>query len=50
MLGRETLTSLKRGLGLWWTRTISAEEQSDEVLFLLFLVGVRVTQHISTSG
>lgn len=47
LLGSEMLMSLKRGLGLWWTRTISAEEQSEGGRLDLFLVGVSVTQHIS---
>lgn len=46
LLGSVTLMSLKRGLELWWTRTISAEEQSDGGAFGLFLVGVSVIQHI----
>lgn len=50
MLGSETVTSLKRGLGLWCTRTMSADEQSEEVDFRLFLLGVRVIQHICALG
>lgn len=52
MLGRDMLTSLKRGLGLWWTRTIDAEEQSEDVeaRFALFLEGVRVIQHMLLLG
>ena len=50
MLGSETVTSLKRGLGLWCTRTMSADEQSEEVDFRLFLLGVRVIQHIWALG
>lgn len=52
VLGKEMLSSLKRGLGLWRTRTISADEQSEDARFSLglFLVGVRVIQHILPSG
>jgi hypothetical protein len=49
LLGSFTLMSLKRGLELWWTRTISAEEQSEDVearFFFLPLVGERVIQHM----
>ena len=50
VLGSEMLISLKRGLEVWWTRTMSADEQSDGVGFLLFLVGVRVIQHMFAFG
>jgi hypothetical protein len=54
-LGNLMLRSLKRGLGLWWTRTISADEQSDEGCLGLDLDldllprGVRVIQHMSAA-
>lgn len=52
MLGIDMLTSLKRGLGLCRTRTISADEQSEAARFgaVLFFVGVRVIQHMLPSS
>jgi hypothetical protein len=52
VLGREMLRSLNRGLGLCRTRTISADEQSEDARWGLglFFVGVRVIQHILPPG
>lgn len=61
LLGSEMVRGWKRGAGLgaWWMRTISAEEE-DEVEerfelglglgLCLFLRGVRVIQHMALSG
>lgn len=50
MLGSAMLMSLKRRLEPWCTRTMSADEQSEDVDLRLVLAGVRVIQHILLWG